>query len=460
MTLFAETRHRLDELQPLELAGAVSEVRGLSLLVADLPLPVGAMVEVHSREQGRGDGRIGEVVGFDDEQTIVMLLGFAGGIRRGDRVIGLQSSATAPVGTELLGRVVNPLGRPIDGRGAVRELVQRPIQPRPIDPMQRVGIDEPLGTGVRALDAMLTVGRGQRLGIFAGPGVGKSTLLGQIASQTDADISVIALVGERGREVSDFIHRALGPEGLARSVVVVATGDEPAPLRVRAAMYALTVAEFFRDAGRDVVLFMDSVTRFCQAQRQIGLAVGEPPATKGYTPSVFAMLPTLVERCGRTAGGSITGFYTILVEGDDMTEPISDAMRGVLDGHVVLSRDLASRAHWPAINVLESVSRLANDVVDKPHRFARDQVVRLISLYRDIEDLINIGAYAPGSNPQNDLAIEMKEPIDQLLCQSFDRATDFKTARQQLLTLGTAIAERSEQLKRQRPNGAGSAVGG
>jgi len=453
MTLFGETLQRLDDLQSLELRGAVSEVRGLSLLVADLPLPVGAMVEIISRDQQRGEGRIGEVVGFDEDQTIVMLLGFAGGIRRGDPVIGLQASATAPVGHELLGRVVNALGDPIDHTGPVRELVQRSVQPDPIHPMQRVPIDEPLGTGVRALDTMLTVGRGQRLGIFSGPGVGKSTLLGQIARHTDADVSVIALVGERGREVSDFLQRSLGPEGLARSVVVVATGDEPAPLRVRAAMYALTVAEFFRDAGRDVVLFMDSLTRFCQAQRQIGLAVGEPPATKGYTPSVFALLPSLIERCGRTTGGSITGFYTILVEGDDLTEPVSDAVRGVLDGHVVLSRDLANRAHWPAIDVLQSVSRLANDVVDKSHRQARDQVLRLISLYRDIEDLINIGAYAPGSSAQNDLAIEMKDQIDQLLCQSFERSSDFQTARQQLIALGTAIAQKSEQLKRQRTGG-------
>ncbi len=454
MTLFGETLARLDDLQPLELCGSVSEVRGLSLLVDDLPLPIGAMVEVLGRRQARGDGRIGEVVGFDDDRTIVMLLGFAGGISRGDRVFGLQPSATAPVGRELLGRVVNALGNPIDRKGPVRELVQRPILPDPIDPMQRVPIDQPLGTGVRALDTMLTVGRGQRLGIFSGPGVGKSTLLGQVARNTDADVSVIALVGERGREVSDFLARSLGPEGLARSVVVVATGDEPAPLRARAAMYALTVAEFFRDQGRDVVLFMDSLTRFCQAQRQIGLAVGEPPATKGYTPSVFALLPTLIERCGRTTGGSITGFYTILVEGDDLTEPVSDAVRGVLDGHVILSRDLANRGHWPAIDVLQSISRLANDVVDDQHRQARQQVVRMVSLYRDIEDLINIGAYAPGTNPQNDLAIEVKDTVDQLLMQSFDRTSDFKTNRQQLLALGTAIAEKAKQLNRQRTGGA------
>lgn len=444
MTLFGEAFGVLERVEPMLLVGTVSEVRGLTVRVSDLALPVGAMVDIVSG----GERRVGEVVGFDDDQTIVMLMGFTSGIRRGDRVLGRQASATAPVGEDLLGRVVDALGRPRDNGPALREMRQRPVMPDPTDPMHRVSIDEPLGTGVRAIDTMLTVGRGQRLGIFAGPGIGKSTLLGQIARDTDADVSVIALVGERGREVSDFIERSLGPEGLARSVVVAATGDEPALLRVRAAMYALTVAEHFRDTGRDVVVFMDSVTRFCHAQRQIGLAIGEPPATRGYTPSVFAMLPTLIERCGRTRDGSITGFYSVLVEGDDMTEPVADACRGILDGHVVLSRKLAGEAHWPAIDVVDSISRLARDVTDRAHQAARDEVLRLISQYRQVEDLVNIGAYAAGSNPMADLAIEMKDSIDLLLRQPAEDHAPFDKARGQLLALGQMIAQRAGQMAR------------
>lgn len=444
MTVLTDAMSTLRRTQPLRLAGTVVEVRGLTLLVADLPLPIGAMVEVETA----GHRRAGEVVGFDDEQTIVMLMGGAGGLRRGDRVFGQQFAAEAPVGDAMLGRVVNALGRPIDGSGPIRDRTDRPVMPEPTSAMDRVPIDKPLGTGIRALDAMLTVGRGQRLGIFAGPGVGKSTLLGQVARNTDADVSVIALVGERGREVQDFLQQSLGAEGLQRSVVVVSTGDEPALMRVRAAFYALTVAEHFRDRGANVMLFMDSVTRFCQAQRQIGLAIGEPPATKGYPPSVFAMLPSLFERAGRVNNGSITGFYAILVEGDDMTEPISDAARGTLDGHVALSRDLAAEAHWPAIDVLESVSRLANDVVDKSHQNARNEVLRLLSEYRKVEDLVNIGAYAHGSNPRADLAIAMKEQIDMLLRQRVDERSDFDTARKQLLALAQAIAQKSQELTR------------
>jgi flagellum-specific ATP synthase len=444
--LFADTIATLERTQPMALTGCVREVRGLTVLVDDLPLPVGAMVDVH----GSQGGRVGEVVGFSDEQTIVMLMGSTTGIRRGSMVAGRQSSATGPVGHDLLGRVVNPLGEPIDSKGAVREMVGRPIQPDPLDALSRVPIDQPMGTGVKAIDAMMTLGRGQRLGIFAGPGVGKSTLLGQIARSAQADVSVIALVGERGREVNDFLHHALGDEGLKHSVVVVATGDDPALLRVRAAMYALTVAEYFRDAGLDVMFFMDSVTRFCQAQRQIGLAVGEPPATKGYTPSVFAMLPTLMERCGRTASGSITGMYTILVEGDDMTEPIADACRGILDGHVMLSRDLANRAHWPAIDPLDSISRLANTVTDRAHQASRDAVLRLLSQYRDVEDLVNIGAYASGSNPQADLAIAIKDQIDALLTQTAEEQFDFDQTRRQLLELGQVIMDRIQRMSTQQ----------
>ncbi|MHB1158427.1 MAG: FliI/YscN family ATPase [Phycisphaerales bacterium] len=453
--IFTDVISTLERVQPMELTGTVSQVRGLTVRVDDLPLPVGAMVEVRTGQRRL----VGEIVGFDHDQTIVMLLGFTAGIRRGDQVVGLQSAAMVPVGYELLGRVVNPLGEPIDGKGAVRETVARALMPDPLKPLARVPIDQPLGTGVRAIDAMLTVGRGQRLGIFAGPGVGKSTLLGQIVRGTDADVSVIALVGERGREVNDFLRHSLGEEGLARSVVVVATGDDPALLRTRAAFYALSVAEFFRDQGMAVVLFMDSVTRFCQAQRQIGLAAGEPPATKGYTPSVFAMLPTLMERCGRTAEGSITGFYTILVEGDDMTEPISDACRGILDGHVILSRELANRGHYPAIDVLDSVSRLSNEVTDKAHQASRREVLRLSSLYRQVEDLVNIGAYAHGANPENDLAIAMRPGILEMLAQTLDEKPTFGENRERLLGVAMEIGRTAEKLAKQAKGRVGQAAG-
>ncbi len=447
MTVFASANQMLSQLRTVELAGTVAEVRGLTVLVADLPLPVGAMVRVQSDEP-----RTGEVVGFDDEQTIVMLMGFTQGIRRGDRVVGMQSTAMMPVGHDLLGRVLDGLGNPRDNAGPLREVSYRPLEPKPIEALDREPIDRPLGTGIRAIDSLTTVGRGQRLGIFAGPGIGKSTLLGQIARQTDADVSVIALIGERGREVNDFLHHCLGPEGLARSVVIVATSDEPVLLRIRAAMYALTVAEYFRDTGRDVVFFMDSITRFAQAQRQVGLAIGEPPATKGYTPSVFAMLPSLLERAGKTADGSITGFFTILVEGDDMTEPISDAARSILDGHVILSRDLANKAHWPAIDVLDSISRVSNAVTDKDHQAARDHVVRTMNAFREVEDLVNIGAYAAGSNPQFDLAIAMKPSIDAFLQQASDDVSPFDQTRQRLLELALQIASQAKQLV-QRPPG-------
>jgi flagellum-specific ATP synthase len=373
-----------------------------------------------------------------------MLFGLTSGIRRGDRVRLGEASPMARVSDSLLGRVVDGFGRPIDQGPPMRETQVRPLQPLPVDPLKRVSIDEPLGTGVRAIDTMVTAGRGQRLGVFSGPGVGKSTLLSMMARYTDADVSVIALIGERGREVRDFVDSSLGSEGLSRSVVVAATGDEPAPMRMRAAMYACAVAEHFRDQGRDVLFLMDSVTRVCQAQRQIGLAAGEPPATKGFTPSVFSMLPMLLERSGRTDRGSITGFYAILVEGDDLTEPVSDACRGILDGHVVLSRSLAHRDHWPAIDVLESISRVARDVTDSQHQQARAEAVRLLSLYAEVEDLVNIGAYARGSNPDYDLAIDMRETIDALLRQAPDAGESFADARKKLLHTALQIARQRQ----------------
>lgn len=445
MTLFTDTTRALDSLQTMELSGTVTEVRGLTLRVSDLSLPIGAMVRIASRHGGAGGMVDGEVVGFDDEVALVMPLGDTTGIRRGDRVIGTQAAPMAHVGEEMLGRVVDGMGRPLDDHGPLRGTVARPLRPRPVDPMRRVPIDRPLGVGVRAVDTMLPVGRGQRLGIFAGPGIGKSTLLGMMSRQTEADVSVIALIGERGRELRDFLDHSLGERGLARSVVVTATADEPALMRIRAALFATAVAEHFRDAGLDVLLIMDSVTRFCQAQRQVGLAASEPPATRGYTPSVFAALPSLLERSGRTERGSITGLYAVLVEGDDMTEPVADACRGILDGHILLSRDLAHGGHWPAIDVPASVSRVATDVIDPTHQAARVEVSRLISQWREVEDLVNIGAYAPGSNPGFDLAIEMRDPIDQMLRQRPDEPTGFEQNKQHLLQLAAQAGQQGQR---------------
>lgn len=419
MSLLTQQLGLLDDAVTIEATGSVREVRGLSANVQALPVPVGTHVRIASR-RGRGPTLEGEVIGFDRDQAVVMPFASLNGVGPGDRVTAGQHAQTVRAGSALLGRVVNGMGRPIDDEGPLRDTVAVPLRPRGVAPLGRPLIDRPLATGVRAIDAMSTLGRGQRMGIFAGPGCGKSTLLGMMAKRTAADVSVIALVGERGREVRDFIDNVLGPEGLARSVVVCATGDESPLLRVRAALAATAIAEHFRDQGLDVMLLMDSVTRFCQAQRQIGLAAGEPPATRGYPPSVFAMLPELLERCGRTELGSITGLFSVLVEGDDMTEPVADACRGTLDGHVLLSRKLAEQGHYPAIDVLGSISRVAVDVTTKEHQNARQVVQRLLSAYREVEDLLNIGAYAAGSNPDYDLAIAAKPMFDQLLQQGRD----------------------------------------
>ncbi len=436
MTVLAPEIDGLRAIQPLRVTGTVCSLRGLTLLVDDLPAPVGSLVRVLCSGGGEAESRPGEVVGFDGHRAIVMTLGRTAGVRAGDRVVAEQAAPTVRVGRRMLGRVINGLAQPIDGRGAIPETRSALLAPPPIPAMQRSRIDAALPTGVRAIDLMTTIGRGQRVGVFAGPGVGKSTLLGSIAKRTAADVNVIAMIGERGREVRDFIEHALGPEGLARSVVVVATSDESPLLRIRAALVACSVAERFRDDGADVMLLMDSVTRFAQAQRQVGLASGEPPATKGYTPSVFANLPMILERAGGVEGaGSITGFYAILVEGDDMTEPIADAARGVLDGHVILSRALAQRGHYPAIDVLDSVSRVAGEVTDAAHAAARRMIVRLLSAHRNVEDLVQIGAYARGSNPDADTAIALKPKLDALLQQGGEDAEAFEDARKRMIAL-------------------------
>jgi len=433
LTAFATAFDALTRVQPLGVVGTVAALRGLTVLVDDLPVPIGSLVSIESGASNNGRASYAEVVGFTREHAILMLLGQTTGIRPGDRVTCEEVTQTAPVGPRLLGRVVDGLARPIDEKGGIADCVHLPISPEPIKALRRRRINQPLYTGVRAIDLMTTLGRGQRMGLFAGPGVGKSTLLGTIARRTSADVNVIALIGERGREVKDFIEHSLGPDGLARSVVVVATSDESPLLRLRAAKLACTAAEYFRARGLDVLLMMDSITRFAQAQRQVGLSVGEPPATKGYTPSVFANMALLLERAGALEvapgsgkAGSITGLYTILVEGDDMTEPIADAARGILDGHIILSRKLAQKSHYPAIDVLDSVSRVQNDVVSAEHAAARRQWSRLLATYRDVEDLVQIGAYARGSNPEADVAIDLNRTINDVLRQGGDDATPFE----------------------------------
>ncbi len=360
---------------------------------------------------------LAEVVGFRDNKVLIMPLGEMKGIGAGSDVMALGKPLEIGVGDQLLGRVLDGLGEPIDGKGDIFTERRMEVTAAPPPPLTRRRITEPLSLGVRAIDGALTCGKGQRIGIFAGSGVGKSTVLGMIARNTAADVNVIALVGERGKEVLDFIERDLGPEGLRRSVVIVSTSDQPALVRIKAAFVAMTVAEYFRDQGLDVTFMMDSVTRFAMAQREVGLAIGEPTTTRGYTPSVFAMLPKLLERAGTSERGTITGLFTVLVDGDDMNEPVADAVRSILDGHIVLSRQLASANHYPAIDVLQSVSRVMPDVVSKEHYAASSALRDVLATYREAEDLINIGAYVPGSNPRVDLALSKIENARRFLKQ-------------------------------------------
>jgi flagellum-specific ATP synthase len=377
-----------------------------------------------------------EVVGFRDGRLLSVPLGGTQGIRAGDRIVTRGSTATLAVGEGLLGRVVDGLGRPLDSLGPLSMSADYPLQPPPINPLARDSIVAPIGTGVRAIDAMLTCGRGQRLGLFGGSGVGKSTLLGMMARGTAADVAVIALVGERGREVRGFLEHDLGPEGLRRSVVVVSTSDNPPLMRMRAAYAATTIAEYFRDQGKNVLLMMDSLTRFAMAQREVGLAAGEPPTAKGYPPSVFALLPTLLERAGNLRGrGSITALYTVLVEGDDTSEPIADSVRAILDGHVVLNRELAARNHYPAIDILQSVSRTMPDVTSVDHRMKAGRVRDWMSTIKDNDDLISVGAYVPGSNGRIDEAFAKRDAIDSFLKQPADSLTSVDDGIGELLAL-------------------------
>ncbi|NLV20756.1 MAG: flagellar protein export ATPase FliI [Syntrophomonadaceae bacterium] len=384
--------------------GKVTRVVGLVIEVKGIWASIGDICAIEIRD--RGSRLAAEVVGFRDDLSILMPLGNLEGISPGCRVFSMGKTFKINVGKELLGKILNGLGEFISNEPLHLSGGTYPIHNEPPHPLQRKPIGTVLETGIKAVDALLTCGVGQRLGIFAGSGVGKSTLLGMMARNSSADVNVIALIGERGREVLEFIERDLGPEGLARSVVVVSTSDQPALLRVKAALVATAIAEFFRDQGKNVLLMMDSITRFAMAQREIGLAVGEPPTSRGYTPSVFALLPKLLERAGNVEKGSITGLYTILVEGDDMNEPIADAARGILDGHIVLSRKIATRNHFPAIDVLESISRLMPAITTTQHQEMASRLRNYLAIYNSNEDLINIGAYEKGFNPRIDVAID------------------------------------------------------
>jgi flagellum-specific ATP synthase len=424
---------RLRGVDPMGFRGRVCQVVGLTVAAQG---PASAIGELCYLVPQRGrPGIPAEVVGFRDSLTLLMPFGELEGVRPGCEVMVSGHGFRVGVGHGLLGRVLDGLGRPIDGHGPMVAQARRATKSAAPHPLHRAVIDEALPVGVRALDGFLTCGKGQRMGIFSGSGVGKSTLLGMVARNTAADVSVIALVGERGREVREFIERDLGPEGLAKSVVVVATSDQPALVRIQAAYTAATIAEFFRDNGSDVVFLMDSVTRFAMALREVGLAIGEPPATRGYTPSVFATLPKLLERAGRAAEGSVTGFYTVLIDGDDINEPVTDAMRGLLDGHVLLSRDLAARGQYPAVDILGSVSRLMPAITDRRQQASAAHLRAMLAVYREAQDLISVGAYRPGSSAEIDAARAAVPQIVDFLRQEVDESADFASTRDRLLSL-------------------------
>jgi flagellum-specific ATP synthase len=423
---------QLDSLMPTAIIGSVVRTEGMMAAVAGFPAPVGAVAEI---ERQAGPPIQGEVVGFRDALTLVFPYEAMTGVRLGNRVCMRRTSRFLRVGDHLLGRVIDAHGMTTDEFPEPSLPHRTSLDGKPPSALERPTIDTPLTTGVRALDGLLTCGSGQRMGIFSGSGVGKSVLIGMMARNTSADVIVIAMIGERGREVNEFLKRDLGVKGRQRSVVVVATSDQPAILRVQAAKTATAVAEYFRDQGKNVLLLMDSVTRFAMAQREIGVAAGEPPATRGYPPSVFALLPKLVERAGRGPHGSITAFYTVLVEGDDTNEPISDAVRGLLDGHTILSRDIASRGHFPAIDILQSISRLMPVVADEEHIKAARTIREVMAAYHEHRDLISIGAYRSGRNPLVDTAIAMQDPINGFLRQDIDEVSSLESSREALLRL-------------------------
>ncbi len=443
--MFEKYQAVLEKLDPILCSGRVEQVRGY-LVEAQGPMAViGELCRIQVKSEGIH--RPAEVVGLRGNHVQLMCFEDLEGVEVGSKVVAEGEPLRVPVSEKLLGRVLNSLGKPIDGKGEILADGFYPIHRTPPHVLSRQPITEQIETGVRSIDGFVAVGKGQRLGIFSGSGVGKSTLLGMIARNTRADVNVIALIGERGREVREFIEHDLGKEGLSRSVIVVSTSDTPPLARLRGAYTATAIAEYFRDQGKDVMLLFDSITRFARAQREISLALGEPPATRGFTPSVFANIPKLLERCGTSERGTITGFYTILVEGDDMDEPISDTVRGTLDGHLYLSRKLAQRSQYPAVDVLGSVSRLAIKVVPPEVARASSLLRRLLAVYAEAEDLINVGAYVRGTNPEIDNAITLMPVIRDFLMQRIDEKAPLEETRRRLLEIAASLegpVERTE----------------
>ena len=429
--IFGRYQQLLDYIEPIRPIGHVTKVVGL---VTESEGPSASVSEVCLVETDQGK-RPAEVVGFKDNRVLLMPLGPMSGLTPGAKVIATGKPLMVNVGPQLLGRIINGLGEPIDGNGPLPIDDAREVVAQPPMALKRKRITEPIATGIRSIDAIITIGKGQRMGIFSGSGVGKSIILGIIARNTSADVNVVALVGERGREVREFLERDLGEEGLKRSVVVVATSDNPSLIKIKASLVATTIAEYFRDQGADVMLMMDSITRLAMAQREVGLSIGEPPTTRGYTPSVFAMMPRLLERAGTSDVGSITGLYAVLVEGDDIDEPVSDHLRSILDGHIVLSRRLASLNHYPAVDVLPSISRVMIDVVQPEHMESANRVKEVVATYREAEDLINIGAYSKGSNPKIDFAIAMNDKINNFLKQGIFEGADYEETQNSLMNL-------------------------
>lgn len=422
MLEFNRIKQAVQNQKTLQFKGYVSEIIGLVISANGPKASIGEVVYVESQE-----GVIpAEVVGFKDSKTLLMPLGNMRGIAHGNIIRASGASLRIKVGPQVVGRVLDGLGQPLDDLAPPAWEKEYPLDQQAPHPLKRKRINTPLPLGIKAIDGLLTCGDGQRLGIFSGSGVGKSTLLGMIARQSSADVNVIALVGERGREVREFLENDLGEEGLKKSVVIVASSDQPALVRIKAAFLGTAIAEYFRDQGARVVLMMDSVTRFAMAQREVGLAIGEPPATKGYTPSVFALLPRLLERTGTSCKGSITGLYTVLVDGDNVNEPISDAVRGILDGHIVLSRQLASLGHFPAIDVLPSVSRVMPNIVSAEQNEAAIRFKELLAVYREAKDLIDVGAYQVGNNSKIDLAIKHMDKLNGFLCQNVQDSWKFE----------------------------------
>jgi flagellum-specific ATP synthase len=427
----------VDGFDPILFSGRVEKVQGSLVETLGPQAVVGEICRIHLPNRERIIPA--EVVGLRGPHVQLMCFSDMEGIEIGSRVIATGNGLKVPVSDRLLGRVLNGLGNPIDGKGEIGSADHYPVFNNPPDVLNRRRITEQVETGVRAIDGLAAVGKGQRLGIFSGSGVGKSTLLGMIARNTAADVNVIALIGERGREVREFIENDLGEEGLARSVLVVSTSNTPPMARLKGAYVATAIAEYFRDQGKDVMLLFDSVTRFARAQREIGLAIGEAPATRGFTPSVFSTLPKLLERCGTSDRGTITGFYAILVEGDDMDEPVADSVRGILDGHLILSRKLAERAQYPAVDVLGSISRLANKVSPEDVRKSADYIRRMLAIYNEAEDLINVGAYVRGTNPEIDEAISVMPVIRDFLRQDISEKAPIEETRNRVLEIAGAI---------------------